>query len=52
MAHRRLRQPDARGGATHMGFGHQRIERDQEVEVERGQIHATNIDHPVNRLEE
>ena len=36
MTHRGLRQADLAGRAAHMSFGDERIERDQQVEVEGG----------------
>lgn len=52
MAGRRLRQPDPHCGAADIAFQQQRVERHQQVEVERSQIHVTNIYHMKHRLEE
>ena len=42
VAHRRLRQADAAGGAGHGALADQRVEGFQQVEVDRSNIHATN----------
>jgi hypothetical protein len=52
VARRRLRQADPHRGAADIGLAQQRIERDQEIEVKRIQIHRTNIYHLIYRLEE
>ncbi len=52
VARRRLRQPDPHRGAADIGFPQQRVERDQQIEVKRIQIHAVNIYHTHYRLEE
>ena len=39
VAHRRLRQPDAAGGAGHGALADQRVEGFQQVEVDRPDIH-------------
>ena len=48
----RLRQPDPHRGAADAGFPQQRLERDQQIEVKRIQIHKMNIYHTYYRLEE
>ena len=48
----RLRQPDPHRRAADAGFPQQRVERDQEIEIERIQIHQVNIYHIHYRLEE
>ena len=40
VAHRRLRQPDPRRGACHVSFLEQRAQRDEQVQVERGEVHG------------
>ena len=45
MAGRRLRQADPHRGAADIGFPQQRVERDQQIEVKRIQIHEVNIYH-------
>jgi hypothetical protein len=52
MARRRLRQADPHRGAADIGFLQQRVERDQQIEVKRIQIHWMNIYHIDHRLEE
>ena len=52
MACRRLRQPDPHRRAADAGFLQQRVERDQQIEVKRIQIHGVNIYHTHYRLEE
>ena len=52
MAGGRLRQPDPHRGAADIGFAEQRVERDQQIEVKRIQIHKVNIYHTHYRLEE
>ena len=52
MARRRLRQPDPHRRAADAGFPQQRVERDQQIEVKRIQIHGVNIYHIHYRLEE
>ena len=52
VARRRLRQPDPHRRAADIGFPQQRVERDQQVEVKRIQIHQVNIYHIHYRLEE
>ena len=47
-----LREADPHGGAAHIGFQQQRIERHQQIEVNRIQIHGVNIYHIHYRLEE
>ena len=42
VAHRRLRQADAAGGAGHGALADQRVEGFQQVEVDGAYIHATN----------
>jgi hypothetical protein len=36
MARGRLRQPDPHRGAADIGFQQQRVQRDQQIEIERG----------------
>ena len=48
----RLREADSHGGAAHIGFEQQRIERHQQIEIKRIQIHGVNIYHIHYRLEE
>ena len=45
VAHRRLRQADAAGGAGHGALVGQRVEGFQQVEVDRTNIHTTNEYH-------
>ena len=45
VAHRRLREPDPRCCARDVPLREQRIERDQEVEVEAGQMHVVHVSH-------
>src|SRR3954453_6884154 len=45
MTGRRLRQPDPQGGAADVGLAQQGVERGQEIEVERIQIHEANRYH-------
>jgi hypothetical protein len=48
----RLRQPDPHPGAADVGFAEQGVERHQQIEVKRIQIHTANIYHIHYRLEE
>jgi hypothetical protein len=48
----RLRQPDPHRGPADISFQQQRVERDQQIEVKRIQIHEMNIYHILYRLEE
>ena len=52
VARRRLRQADPHRGAADAGFPEQRVERDQQIEVKRIQIHEVNRYHIHYRLEE
>jgi hypothetical protein len=52
MARRRLRQADPHRRAADTGFQEQRVERYQQIEVKRIQIHEANIYHTGYRLEE
>ncbi|BBB97583.1 hypothetical protein BE61_30160 [Bradyrhizobium elkanii USDA 61] len=52
MAGRRLRQIEPHRGAADIGFAQQGVERDQQIEVKRIQIHRVNIYHITYRLEE
>ena len=47
-----LRQANPHRGAADIGFQQQRVERDQQIQVERIQIHYVNIYHIHYRLEE
>ncbi len=47
VARSRLRQPDPHRGAADTGFPQQRVERHQQVEVKRFQIHQVNIYHAI-----
>ena len=51
MAHRRLRQTDAPGGAGDRALGHQGVERFQEVQVDGADIHDAHDRHMINRLD-
>jgi hypothetical protein len=52
VAGRRLRQMQPHRGAADTSFPQEGVERDQEVEVKRIQIHQVNIYHIHYRLEE
>jgi hypothetical protein len=52
MARRRLRQADPHRRAADACFPQQGVERDQEIEVKRIQIHRVNGYHISYRLEE
>src|ERR1043165_9503153 len=52
MAGRRLRQPHPHRGPADIALQQQRVERDQQIEVKRIQIHMVNIYHIHYRLEE
>ncbi|MGX1414942.1 hypothetical protein AB7M43_005034 [Bradyrhizobium elkanii] len=52
VAGRRLRQIEPHRGAADIGFAQQGVERDQQIEVNRIQIHRVNIYHITYRLEE
>ena len=51
MTHCGLREADSRCGPGHRALGHQRIERLQQVEVDRANIHRANAYHTNNRLD-
>jgi hypothetical protein len=46
VAHRGLRDADARGGSGHAALFEEGIERDEEIQVDRVKIHAVNILRP------
>jgi hypothetical protein len=52
VARRRLRQADPHRRAADARFLEQRVQRDQQIEVKRIQIHETNKYHISYRLEE
>src|SRR5207248_11164552 len=51
VAHRRLRQADAAGGAGHGTLAHQRVESFEEVEIDRPNIHPMNEYHTIYRFD-
>src|SRR5262245_19488581 len=52
MAHRWLRAPDEPGCASNVSFGKQRLERDEQVQIDGNQIHHVNSGNSINRLDE
>jgi len=48
----RLRQADSTRGAADVALDEQRIERDEQVEVDPSEIHDANDDDTINRLDE
>ena len=52
VTHSGLAQAQALAGARHISLLHHRVEHDEQVEVERSQIHQMNIYHIIYRLEE
>ena len=51
VAHRRLRQADAAGGAGHGALVGQRVEGFEQVEVDRTDIHTGNEYHMIYRFD-
>src|SRR5262249_21222288 len=47
-----LRQSNPRCCAANVGLGDQRIEGHEQVQIERGEIHTTNVNYMIDRLDE
>jgi hypothetical protein len=52
MADRRLRAPDPASRAAHVSLGQQGVERHEQIEVDRREIHHVNSGDSINRLDE
>src|SRR5262249_21376310 len=52
MAHRRLRAPHSAGGTSDVGFGNQRFQGDEEVQIDGNKIRHVNVHDSINRLDE